>query len=87
MDLRMKNKLAVFSIIHYPSRMIGRSYFECDGSVNSMAMKSMPFILKGFALVSINLKFSFHAVITPLKFYTYVFFIYIIYLSKCVMDG
>lgn len=89
MDLRMKNKFELFSIIHYPSKMIGSSYLEVDGSVNSMAIKSMPFILgvEGFALTSINPKFSFSAVIISLKFYIYVFFIYIIYLSKCVMDG
>lgn len=89
MDLRMKNKLQLFSIIYYPSKMIGRSYLELDGSVDSIAIKSRPFILgvKGFTLTSINLKFSFRAVIISLKFYIYVFFIYIIYLSKCVMDG
>lgn len=85
----MKNKLQLFSIIYYPSKMIGRSYLELDGSVDSIAIKSMPFILgvEGFTLTSINLKFSFRAVIISLKFYIYVFFIYIIYLSKCVMDG
>lgn len=69
--------------------MIGRSYLEVDGSVNSAAIKGMPFILgiEGFALTSINLKFSFSAVIISLKFYTYIFFLYFIYLSECVTDG
>ena len=89
MNLRLKNKFEVFSIIHYLSKMIGRLYLEVDDTANSMAIKSMPFILgvEGFSLTSINLKFSFSAVIISLKFYVYVFFICDIYLSKCVMDG
>jgi len=69
-DLRMKNKFELFSIIHYPSKIIGRSYLEVDGSVNSKAIKSMPFILglEVFTLTSINIQFSFSAVIISLIF-------------------
>lgn len=75
MDLRMKKKLELLSIIHSPSKMIDRLYLEVDVSVNSMAMKSVPFNLggEGFALATINLKFNSSAVKISLKFYIYAF--------------